>query len=118
MPRRLVLVLVVGLLVALAMTRDGEREAATAATVPKGVAECLRLSGDPARQCFRREVGRQLAAVSGREYTDVAGTVQFDVRSNATAELLCDIHLRAGTGEGEAPSWLRRWGTAPQTVGL
>jgi len=117
MPRR-VFVLVVGLLVALGGSLASDREETKAATVSAGVAGCLSLSGDQARECFRREVGRQLAAVSGREFTDVANTVQFDDRSDATAELLCDLHVRAGTSEGETPSWLRRWGTAPQNVRL
>lgn len=94
------------------------------ATVQRGnVDACVDLAGDAARECYAREVGRELAAVGGTGVTpqavftapaDSGSTVTFATAAAAdtSAALLCDLHLRVGVTEADTPSWVS-WNELP-----
>ena len=86
------------------------------AVPPQGdVAKCVTLAGDAARECYRREVALQLAAIAGRPASEVSepAGVDFDVIEPKDLELLCDLHARVGDADG-VPGWLN--GVAPSAV--
>jgi hypothetical protein len=77
---------------------------------------CSKQRGDAARACYRREVGRELAAVGNAApaITRVApaGTstevtfAEADVETSQQDDLLCDLHTRVGVTNEQVPSWL------------
>jgi hypothetical protein len=75
-------------------------------------ATCAKLKGDAARDCYNREVTRELASVGGGSAPSIAlsapadsGGVTF-TSSEATQPLLCDLHARVGVIDDQVPSWL------------
>ena len=68
----------------------------------------------PARACYSREVGRELAAVGGTAPATSRSSrrrqQRGDVRHGGPATprppLLCDLHLRVGVTDEQVPSWL------------
>jgi len=105
-----------GLLFLILERRDG-----TAAAVSGGnFRTCSQLEGDAARACYKREVGRELAAIgstSGQRAVFVApsdGSVTFATAATAdtSAALLCDLHIRAGNVDASTPSWVS-WNEPP-----
>jgi hypothetical protein len=66
-------------------------------------ARCLDLRGDAARGCYSREVGRQLAALAGRDVGDVEA-IQFTTVADDGADLLCDLHARVGDVGAATPA--------------
>jgi hypothetical protein len=78
---------------------------ARAAEPAGNAARCLRLVGDEARDCYRLEVGRQLAAVRGADPADFAAPATITWAKQGP-DLLCDLHARAGVVQGDVPSWV------------
>lgn len=110
----LVALLASGAVVAVLLSRGDDP---SAAAVPRGnVNSCVTLTGEAARNCYAREVGRELAAIGGApqaELAELAGaqdtgtTVTFATLAAAdtSAALLCDLHLRVGVRDESTPSW-------------
>jgi hypothetical protein len=77
------------------------------------VSGCARLKGDVARDCYSREVGRELVAVGATgapriTFAAPAGTgteVTFTAAAD-TQPLLCDLHTRVGVVNADVPSWV------------
>ena len=77
---------------------------------------CSKQRGESARGCYRREVGRELAAVGSGAPTITllapSGTstevtfAEADVETSQQEDLLCDLHTRVGVTNERVPSWL------------
>jgi hypothetical protein len=74
---------------------------------------CSQSTGEAARACYSREVGRELAVVGATtpEITLAApagtGEVTFaSVEAQEPAPLLCELHARVGVTDAQVPSWL------------
>jgi hypothetical protein len=80
--------------------------------LPRGnFGACANLTGDAARACYRREFGRELAAVSAAVQNPTlrqpASTSEVTFASLEEPEpLLCDLHARVGVVDAQVPSWL------------
>ena len=89
-------------------------EDASVAAAPGGnVAQCTNLQDEAARECYAREVGRELAAVGGSAGTPqavfdtsagTANVVTF-ASQDTSAALLCELHIRVGVTDESKPSW-------------
>jgi hypothetical protein len=90
----------------------GRSEGSSAEAVPQrgNVSACAALKGEPARECYAREVGLELAAIGGTGGAPralaaaVSSTVTF-AAEDTSAALLCDLHLRVGVTEADKASW-------------
>ena len=92
-----------------------EDDTSVAAAAGGNVSLCTNLQDEAARQCYAREVGRELAAVGGGDgtpqavfsaATDGANVVTFASQEQDTsAALLCDLHIRAGATDAAKPNW-------------
>jgi hypothetical protein len=90
----------------------GRSDGSSAQTVPQrgNVSACATLKGEPARECYAREVGLELAAIGGTSgapralAATVSTTVTF-AAGDTSAALLCDLHLRVGATDGDKASW-------------
>lgn len=100
---------------------SGRGDGSSAAAIQGGnFAPCAQMKGDAARECYTREVGRELAAVSGSsapqaifaQASSAGTTVTFASPSDDSAALLCDLHLRAGVTDESTPSWVS-WNERP-----
>jgi uncharacterized protein (DUF697 family) len=88
------------------------------AVSPRGnVSACTALTGEAARACYAREVGRELAALGGSTggapralAAATTNTVTFAAGGDTSAALLCDLHLRVGVTDLEKASWTS-WST-------
>jgi len=89
-------------------------EDASVAAAPGGnVSLCSDLEGDVARECYAREVGRELASVGGSSGTpqavfDASGAganVVTFAAQDTSAALLCELHIRVGVTDESKPSW-------------
>jgi hypothetical protein len=98
----------------LAVLLGQSEEPASTALLRGNVGLCTELEGDAARECYAREVGRELAAVGGTPQPvfaapadGTAGTVTFAnaASTDTSAALLCDLHLRAGVTDESKPNW-------------
>ena len=103
------LLIAFGACIVLAFGR-GDGSSAAAGSPPRGnVSACAALKGDPARECYAREVGRELVAMSGGTPSILAATtsatVTFDGADTNSAALLCELHLRVGATDAEQASW-------------
>jgi hypothetical protein len=102
------LLIAFGAFIVLAFGR-GDGSSASAGAPPRGnVSACAALKGDPARECYAREVGRELTAMSGGAPSILAAantTVTFDGADATSAALLCELHLRVGATDAEKASW-------------
>jgi hypothetical protein len=76
---------------------------------------CSKTTGEAARACYRREVGRELAVVGSTApeitFSAPAGTgaVSFasvETQAEAQGPLLCELHVRVGVTDAQVPSWL------------
>jgi hypothetical protein len=102
--------IVFGALIVLAFGRsDGSSAAAVAQR--GNVSSCATLKGEPARECYAREVGLELAAIGGGASgaprvlaATVSSTVTF-AAGDTSAALLCDLHLRVGATDADKASW-------------
>ena len=95
-------VLVLGALLAAgagALAVAQERE--PAASAGGNVKRCATLTGDAARGCYSREVGRVLAAVNPGS----GGAVTLAAQGQGN-DLLCDLHTRMGVVDNSRPAWL------------
>jgi hypothetical protein len=114
-PRRLLLLGVVvaagALFYSVLERRDDSSRAATGGNF--GV--CSKQTGDAARSCYKREVGRELAVVGSDTAitlvapSDSSGQVTFTSAEAEAAQqqpLLCDLHTRVGVTDQQVPSWL------------
>jgi hypothetical protein len=95
------------LLWSVAQRRDTPQRAATGGEF--GV--CSQAKGEAARACYRREIGRELAAVGATTpevtFAAPAGTGEVTFASVETEQpLLCDLHARVGVTDAQVPSWL------------
>ena len=92
---------------------EGSSAEAGAAALRGDVRSCATLKGEVARECYAREVGRELAALGGGEPRvfagDTSSTVTF-AQGDTSAALLCDLHLRVGVTDTEKASWTT-WST-------
>ncbi|MDA0141952.1 hypothetical protein [Solirubrobacter deserti] len=84
----------------------GRSEGSTAAA-GGNVRTCAALTGEPARACYAREVGRELAAAGGGAPRALAASASSTVTFAAadTAALLCDLHIRVGATDATKASW-------------
>ncbi|HEX6025772.1 MAG TPA: hypothetical protein VFZ00_27525 [Solirubrobacter sp.] len=87
------------------------RDRRAAAPLGGDFGACAKLEGDAARQCYRREVGRELQAVGGAvqqvTFAAPADTGEVTLTSlEGTEPLLCDLHARVGVVDAQIPSWL------------
>ena len=103
------LLIAFGAFIVLAFGRS-DGSSAAAGSPPRGnVSACAALKGDPARECYAREVGRELVAMSGGTPNVLAATtsttVTFDGTDTTSAALLCELHLRVGATDVEKASW-------------
>jgi hypothetical protein len=98
----------------LTVVLGGGDEPSSAAVLRGNVGLCTNLEGEAARECYAREIGRELAAVGGVPQPVLAapadnpsGTVTFVNAASAdtSAALLCDLHLRAGVTDESKPNW-------------
>jgi hypothetical protein len=99
-----------GALLAVAATAVSvtQRRDEPAAAAGGDVAQCVQLTGDAARACYSREVGKELSSVGASEpravfAADTGGSVTF--AADDSAALLCDLHLRVGVTDESKPSW-------------
>jgi hypothetical protein len=85
------------------------------APAPHGgdVGACARLKGDPARACYSREVGRELASVGAAGAPRItfaapsgSGTDVTFTTASDSQPLLCDLHTRVGVVDSNVPSWV------------
>jgi len=71
---------------------------------------CTKLSGAKARECYKAEVGRELAAVGTPQITFQApansGEVTFTASTDGDQPLLCALHTRVGVTSDDVPSWV------------
>lgn len=118
-PRRLLLLGVVvaaGAFCYSALERGGD---APRAATGGDFGVCSKQTGEAARACYSREVGRELAAVGGASASaptitlvspsDTPGEVTFtsaDAQAAQQQPLLCDLHTRVGVTSEQVPSWL------------
>ena len=103
------LLIAFGAFIVLAFGRS-DGSSAAAGSPPRGnVSACAALKGDPARECYAREVGRELVAMSGGAPSilpaTTTATVSFDGADTTSAALLCELHLRVGATDVEKASW-------------
>ncbi|MDA0173101.1 hypothetical protein OJ998_28630 [Solirubrobacter taibaiensis] len=103
------LLIAFGALIVLAFGRSDGSSAAAVAPPRGNVSACAALKGDPARECYAREVGRELAVMSGGTPSVLAATanttVTFDGTDTTSAALLCELHLRVGATDAEKAAW-------------
>jgi hypothetical protein len=94
---------------------SGRSDGSSAEAVPQrgNVGACVALEGDAARECYAREVGRELAAISGaggdtpRAFAATTSSTVTFTDADPSAALLCDLHLRVGVTDANADkaSW-------------
>ena len=103
------LLIAFGAFIVLAFGRGDGSSAAAVAPPGGNVSACATLKGDPARECYAREVGRELVAMSGGAPSILPATtstkVTFDGADTTSAALLCELHLRVGATDVEKASW-------------
>jgi hypothetical protein len=99
-----------------------ERDRRPAPPVGGEFSGCARLQGDDARECYRREVRRELIAVGGAgpriTFSAPAGDAEVTFTSAAESDpLLCDLHARVGVVDADVPGWTEPTisQTAPQS---
>ncbi len=113
-PRRLLLLGVVVAAGALFYSVLERRDSAPRAATGGNFGLCSKQRGDTARNCYQREVGRELAVVGSAAITlvapsDSSGQVTFtsaDAEAAQQQPLLCDLHTRVGVTDQQVPSWL------------
>jgi hypothetical protein len=96
----------------------GRSDGSSAKTAPQrgNVSACAALEGEPARRCYAREVGRELAAIGGgtdgapRALASTASSTVTFAGDGSSAALLCDLHLRVGVTDLDKASWTS-WST-------
>jgi hypothetical protein len=107
MPRRRPLALALAV-TALALLGGGEGGPAPAGALAGGnVGRCTQLSGDAARACYRREVGADLAALSGGRRP--AGKPTFVSTEDRSVAFVCDLHARIGVAVGQSSDFTDAW---------
>ncbi|MDA0184689.1 hypothetical protein OJ997_30585 [Solirubrobacter phytolaccae] len=109
----LVALLASGAVLGVLLVRGEDPSAAVAARGNVGL--CTNLKGDAARDCYAREVGRELVAAGGRAGTPQAifaapdesttNVVTFASQDDTSAALLCELHIRVGATDESTPSW-------------
>lgn len=108
----LVALLASGAVLAVLVVR--EEDTSVAAAPGGNVALCTDLQNEAARECYAREIGRELASVGGAAGTprtvfaaasDSAKVVTFASQDESSAALLCELHIRVGATDESKPSW-------------